>query len=468
LANLGDDYSVIPWLGTSWTHTPDGLHWTVHVRRGVTWSDGAPFSAHDVAFTWKLNLDPKVGFLYIGQFDYIKDCIALDDDTVRFDLSHTNALFESQALNSPILPEHILGKLTPAEQRTSTFGEHPIGTGPYTLASWQHDEEAVFARNPHWWHGAVTIPKLDFRILLDGQARVEAMRTGAADLLDGLGSADYLSLQEQAPWLKFIHLPNLYSYFIFVNFEVKPLADAAVRKAMIYGWDREAVARGLSQGDLVVADGLVPVSLKKWHTSEGVQQYPYDPAKARALLDAAGWKPGADGVRVRNGERLSFELICPTGSVGTTEQLAEFQADMRAIGIEVSIRLLDYATFIHQTNERKYQMAYSGWGGVSDPDQFSLLAADQVPPNGNNIMGYANPGVTRDVTLGLQTVDPRRRYQYYADMQRRLGDDPPVIFAFDSYFRAAYTPRLHFPHPEKILPDLQLWRDVYDWRLDPQ
>jgi peptide/nickel transport system substrate-binding protein len=199
-----------------------------------------------------------------------------------------------------------------------------------------------------------------------------------------------------------------------------------------------------------------------------VRQYPYDPDKARALLDAAGWRPDADGIRERGGERLSFVLLVPTGSVGTTEELAEFQADMHAIGIDISIRLLDYATYIQQTNARKYQMAFSGWGGVSDPDQYSLLAADQVPPNGNNIMGYDNAGVTRDVTLGLQAIDPRKRYELYADMQRRLGDDPPVIFAFDSYFRAAYTPRLHFPHPDKILPDLQLWRDVYDWRLDPQ
>ena len=468
LVAVGDDYAVIPWLATSWSHSPDGLHWTVHVRRGVTWSDGVPMTARDVAFSWKLRLDPKVGYLYIGLYDYIRNVVALDDYRIRFDLSHTNALFESQALGATVLPEHILGKLTAEQQRTSSFGEHPVGTGPYMLASWQHDEEAVFVRNPHWWHGPVNIARLDFRVLLDQQARDEAMRTGAADFLDGVGSSDYASLREEAPWLKFIHILDLYSFFLYPNFDDKPLADLAVRKAMLYGWNREAVAKGLSHGDLIVADGIVPISLKKWHTTQGVTVYAFDPARARALLEAAGWKPGTDGVRERAGERLSFDVIAPTGSVATSEQLAEFQADMHDIGIDISVQVLDWATFLQKTNARKYQLALSGWGGVSDPDQSTLLAADQVPPNGNNVMGYNNPAVTRDVTLGLQAIDPAKRYEYYADMQRRTSADPPVIFGFNSYFRAAYTPRLHFPHPDKILPDLELWRDVQDWRLDPK
>ncbi len=468
LVNFGDGFALIPWLATAWTHSADGLHWTFRLRRGVTWSDGAPFDARDVAFTWRTYLDPKAGFLYAGWFDYIKKVTAIDSHTVRFDLSHPSALFlGATAANAPIIPEHVLGKFRPEQLRSSGFGEHPVGTGPYMLARWQHDEEMLFDANPHWWHGPIRVKHLEFRVLLDDQARSEAMETGAADFDDAIGSSAYAALHQDGARVEYLRLPDLFTQFIMVNFSNPALAERTVRRAMLYGWDRQALLAGLYHGDGAVANGVTPPALTRWFDKD-VRTYGYDPGRARALLDAAGWTPGRDGVREKNGRRLAFDLILGATTADAAEYAAEFQADMRAIGVGVTVKALDYATFIDLVDERKFELALSGWGGTPpDPDQFTLLESKQIPPVGNNDMGYANARVDRDVTLGLATIDDARRKPYYDDMQRAVADDPPVLFSDYRYYRAAYLPRVHFD-VAKALPDSSIFRDVWNWELDPQ
>ncbi len=464
LVNVGDDFKPVPWLATSWRSTPDHLHWTVELRHGVRWSDGAPFTSRDVVWTWAAALDPATGFPYRGQFDYIAQVRARGPYTVEFTLSQPNALFESEALGTPILPEHVLGKIPHRLLRLSSFGEHPVGTGPFLLERWRHDEEISFVRNPHWWHGSVTIPRIAVRIEFNEQSRLDAMEDGSGDVLDGIGTSGYAILQQQAPKLRLLHLPDLYSFFIYTNQKRPGLDDNRVRQAMLYGWDREAVVHGLLRGDAIVATGLVPVALRRWY-DPNVRRYDYDPGRARALLDQAGWLPGRDGIRQKDGRRLSFELLVAGADAATQDLAAEFQSDMRSIGIAVTVRSLDFATFIAQTEGLHYDLALGGWGGVPDPDQFTLLESKQVPPVGNNLMSYSNPIVDRDVTLGLRTLDYQKRRAIYDSMQRVTAEDLPVLFYINTYYRAALNPRVHLSVSD-ILPDQYLFRDIFAWRLD--
>ncbi len=463
LSNNGPNYSYVPALARSWTSTSDHLHWEVELRRGVTWSDGAPFDSRDVIFTWKTMQDPKVGYPYAGQFTYVKSVAAQGRYRVRFDLSSPNVLFVGQSLAAPILPEHILGKIPPAQQRLSAFGQHPIGTGAYALESWQHDDTVVFARNPHWWHGPAKIPKIEFRIVLDNDARVDAMVDGSADLYASMAPADYRTLRSLAPHLMFYHVPDLYSRFIEVNDTLPGLDDVRVRRAMMYGWDRTAVADGLYHGDVLVNDAITAWALTAWHARD-TTHYPYEPARARALLDAAGWHAGPDGVRRRGNMRLEFTLKNSTGDAVLADVCAAFQSDMRAIGIAITIQQLDYATFINQTSSMQYQLAMTGWGGVSDPDQFTFLDSSQTVPVGNNETGYRDKAVDRDLREGLKAFDYGRRRAIYDDLQRRVSSALPVLWGYDEKFSAAYSSRLHIDARES-LPDLLFWWNVYDWTL---
>ncbi len=465
LSGTGPNYAVIPWLATSWSSTPDHRHWDVNLRREVTWSDGAPFDSRDVVFTWKTMLDPKAAYAYAGQFAYIERVTAQGPYRVHFDLSNANALFTVQGLGAPILPEHILGKIPASQQRLSSFGQHPIGTGPYVLAGWHHDDTVTFVRNPHWWHGPAKIARIQFRIVLNNEARIDAMVDGSADLATSMAPADYRTLKTIAPKLTYFHVPDLYSRFIMSNDTVPGLSDLSVRRAMMYGWDRRAVADGLYHGDVVVNDSLTPWALARWHTDK-VAHYPYDAARARAVLDAAGWRLGLDGVRRRGNVRLAFTLKNSTGDAVLSDVCAAFQADMRAIGISIEIQRLDYATFVEQTSALHYQLALTGWGGVTDPDEFTFLDSSQIVPIGNNETGYRNARVDRDLRAGLKTFDEARRRALYDDYQRVISATLPVLWGYDETFSAAYSPRVRIDR-RKALPDLFFWWNVYDWSLTP-
>lgn len=464
LVNVGDDFKPIPWLATSWQSSRDHLHWVVRLRHDVRWSDGAPFTSRDVVWTWQAQLDPATGFPYLGQFNYIRSVRALGPYAVAFTLSQPNALFETEALNASILPEHVLGKIPHRQLRLSHFGEDPVGTGPFVLERWRHDEQISFVRNPHWWHGSVSVPRIAVRIELNDDARLDAMEDGSADVLDGLGTSSYAILRKQAGSLRLLHLPDLYSFFIFTNLKRPGLDDNRVRQAMMYGWDRAAVVHGLAQGDAIVSTGLVPVALRLWY-DPNVRRYDYDPARARALLDSSGWAPGPDGVRRRDGHRLAFELLLQGADAATQDLAAEFQSDMRNIGVAITVKSLDFSTYLTETQEMRYDLALGGWGGVADPDQFTLLESHQVPPQGNNIMAYSNRTVDRDVTLGLRTLDYTKRKALYDSMQRSTAEDLPVLFYINAFYRAAINPRVHFSVSE-VLPDQYVFRDIFAWRLD--
>ncbi len=466
LVAVGDDFSEAPGLATRWKSSPDGLHWTVDLRRGVRWSDGAPFTSKDVVFTWAAMLDPKTGFPYRGQFAYVKAVKAAGPYRVAFDLAATNALFVSQGLGLDILPEHVLGRIPHDQIRQSTFGEKPLGTGPYVLGEWRHDEQLTFERNPYWWGGTISLPRIVVRVVINDQARIDAMEDGSGDVDDGIGPSGYSILQQDRADLRLLHIPDLYIQFVYINLKRPGLDDRTVRRAMMYGWDRAGIAHGFMRGDADIATSFVPDGLKIWY-DPNVTQYPYDPARARRMLDDAGYRPGPDGVRTKGKVRLAYVLSLPGSGSGSTQDFAaEFQADMRAIGIAVSIRSIDYATFLGETQDGKYDLADSGWGGVPDPDEETLLDSNQFPPDGNNEMYYSNPRADRDLRTGISTIGYQKRKPYYDDLQRIVADDVPFLYYVFPYYRAALSRRVVMS-PGAVLPDIYLFRDVAHWRLSP-
>jgi len=465
LVNLGPSFEPIPDLATSWKSARGGLRWTVDLRRGVTWSDGAPFTSNDVVWTYRAMLASDTGFPYRGQYSYIKTVVAEGPYRVAFELSQTNALFVLEALNSAILPAHVLAKIPLKQQRQTNFGERPVGTGPYALERWRHDEQATFARNPRFWGGAAAIPRIAFRIVLDDQARIDAMLNGEADVDDGIGASSYQTIKERNATLRLLHVRDLYATFFYVNLRRPGLGDLVVRRAMMYGWDRAQTVKGLLRGDADLALGITPPALRRWYDPR-VRRYPYDPARARKLLDTAGYRLGSDGVRHKGGVRLAYALSFPgNGQASSSLEIAtEFQADMQTVGIAITLQQIDYATFLTETNDERYDIAVSGWGGAPDPDELTLLASDQFPPAGNNIMHYRNPRMDRDVHLGLASIDPAKRKAYYDDMQRLVADDVPVLYLEFPYSRAAISPRVQFDF-EHALPDQYLFLNVSRWKL---
>jgi peptide/nickel transport system substrate-binding protein len=464
LSYVGADYLPHPRLATSWTHSADGLHWTVDLRHDVRWSDGVPFTSKDVVWNYRTFLDPKVGFLDIGSVKYIKRIVADGPYRVHFDLAHPSAVFVLSALGESLLPEHILGKIAPDRQRFSSFGEHPVGTGPYMLQRWQHDSETVFVRNPYAWRRP-KIGHFDFRTIFNDQSEMEALANGSADLIDDLSLNQYQQLQRIAPHIKLMAFPGLYIDVVELNLDRPGLSDVAVRQAMMYGYNRKAMVDGLFDGKVSVPNSLIPQALTHWY-NPNVETYPYDPAKARALLDAAGWKPGPDGIRRKGKTRLSFELLLNQGSSLITDEMLTFVADMHDIGIDLNLRQIDFASLVSRTFTGKYDLTADARGGAVDPDLTTILSSSQIPPNGANTTRYRNATVDRDLKLGLTTIDDAKRRIYYDEMQAELAKTLPLLPQHGRFAAMAYAPRLYLD-PAKTLQSPLCYYNVEDWTITP-
>jgi peptide/nickel transport system substrate-binding protein len=464
LSYIGTDYLPHPRLATDWSHSADGLHWTVNLRHDVRWSDGVPFTSKDVVFSYRTFLDPKTGYLDIGSIKYITRVTADGPYRVRFDLQYPSAVFLLNALGEYIVPEHVLGKIAPDRQRFSTFGEHPIGTGPYVLKSWQHDSETVFVRNPYGWRNP-KIERIDVRTIFNDQSEMEALINGSADLIDDLSSNQYRQIQRLAPHIKLMTFPSLYIDDLELNLDRPGLNDVAVRQAMMYGYDRVDVVHGIYADKVAVSDSLIVPALTHWYDPH-IQKYPFDPAKARAVLEAAGWKLGPDGVRRKGGTKLSFELLLNQGSALLTDEMLTFIQDMHDIGIDVRLRLLDFASLVSRSFAGNYDITANGRGGAVDPDLTTLLASSQIPPNGSNTTRYRDPIVDRDLRLGLTTIDDAKRRQYYDEMQVELAKTLPILPQFGRFSAMAYSPRLHLD-PKTTLQSPFLYFNVEDWTLSP-
>lgn len=463
LTNIDANYAPVPWLATSWSHSPDGLFWSVDLRHGVAWSDGAPFTSQDVVFSFKTMLDPEVAYNGAGDLEYIKSVSAAGPYRVTFALKHPSARFVDGALASMMLPEHLLGSTPPNRQRFSALGEHPVGTGPYMLERWQHDSEAVFVRNPHWWGGLANIPRFDFRVIFNPQSEVEALEDGTADLIDDLSFDSYQQLVREAPQVKILTFPSLYVDTVEINVRRPGLSDRAVRQAMMYGYDRAAVVRGFFDGKTQVADNLIPPALVRWY-NPNVQKYSYDPQRARALLDSAGWKAGPGGIRRNGGVTLSFELLVNQGSAFVIDEMLAYQADMHNLGIDVALRQLDFPSLASRTYTGKYDMVADARGGVTDPDYYEVLHSSQRPPAGANTTGYADPVVDRDLSLGLRTLDYAGRRALYDQMQVQLARTLPMLWQYTRFAATAYSARLELD-PKTTLQSPLIWYDVYAWKL---
>ena len=317
----------------------DGLRYTFKLRPGVKWHDGAPFTSGDVAFTQTVLLNPDVDVRGRVGWNKIARVETPDDSTVIFQFSAIDAPFLDRVAALGILPRHILGKLSGAEIKAHKWFRAPVGTGPFVFKEWVPGSHLVLVKNPSYWKpGKPYLDRIIYKIVPDANALLNQLETGDIDTRLRLVN-EHVDVVKKLPNLTLVSTPSIVPWLLWINQTGPPFNDKKVRQALAHGLDKERLTKTILGGHVTPAWQLLPPV--SWAYDPSVVHHAFDPAKAKALLDEVGWKLGADGVRAREGKRLSFEIANIAGEQERVQVLSFIQQQWKQIGVEAKIRAVD-------------------------------------------------------------------------------------------------------------------------------
>jgi peptide/nickel transport system substrate-binding protein len=434
----------------------DGMTITYHLRHGVKWQDGAPFTSLDVKFTWQAIMNPRNNVVSRRGFDQIASVDTPNDYTVVMHMKRifppaVDSIFGESDTPTRILPAHLLARYPDINH--VAFNAAPIGTGPYEFVSWLRGDRIIVRANPGYFRGAPKLKELTLAIIPDDNTVQAQLQSREADLAIETTASVYRDVAGLPGITRLLAEAPAYTAFLF-NTQRPPLDDIRIRRALVLALDRSTIVRDDTYGtaSLAVAD----LSPYYWAFDASLRPTPYDPAQAERLLDAAGWHRGPDGVRARNGKRLSLLLVYGLGSQMVRTITAQVQQMYRAIGVDVQLKGFDFAMLYAAAenggvlNSGRFDIGMYAWVSGSDPDDSSQWLCAMIPPAGNNVSRYCSPQMEAAQRLALSTFDQTARKRAYAQIQSLLLRDAPGAFIYYTSLRYAYTGNLQNFAPNGI------------------
>jgi peptide/nickel transport system substrate-binding protein len=415
-------------LAESWDVSRDGLTITFHLRKGVKWHDGEEFTSRDVLYTYRVTIDPKTPTAYADAFKQVKAAEAPDPHTFRV----TYAKPFAPALESwgmAVLPAHLLeGK----EITKSELARNPVGTGPYIFKEWTAGQKLVLESNREYYEGRPYVDRYIYRIIPDNSTMYMELKAGALDMM-GLSPVQY---QRQTETKEFLARFSKYRYpasaFTYLGYNLRhPLfSDRRVRQALTSAINKEEIVHGVLLGMGQVAHG--PYKPGTWACNPHIPDFDYNPNRARQLLAEAGWREtNSDGILVKDGKPFRFTILTNQGNAERLKTAQIIQRRLRKVGIDVKIRVIEWASFLSQFIDKgNFEAVLLGWTISPDPDQFDIWHSSKTGPKELNFIGYRNPEVDRLLMDGRGTFDQEERRRCYWRFQELLAQDQPYTFLY--------------------------------------
>ena len=433
----------------------DGLTYMFKLHEGVLFHDGTELTADDVAYTYNYYRNPDNGAPIVGRFTGIGSVEAADKYTVQVNMDDVNAASLTSWATVPILQSAYH-----AEVGEDTYRTAPIGTGPYKLKEWRPAEFTELEAFDDHFRGRPNIDVLREDIVPEPSVRMIALQTGEADsAVWPLLVEDSIYLESEPDFINFRTLANSIKHFPLNN-SIPQLAEKEVRQAMMNALDRQRIIDDLWNGAAQVSHSNLTPASPYHHT--GLKQYDFNPQEAMALLDGAGWAAGSDGIREKDGTKLSFTITTITGDQAR-RPIAELAQLMFAdVGIDVQLEEAPVATILQGMREGTMDASLYNWtyGTAVEPDPFSTLHST----GGNNFAQLNHARIDELIEGGLKVVSYEEREPYYHEIQEIFVEEQPVLnLQFDEWMNVFNSRIKGLPESPK---NSSMYQQAYKWWIE--
>jgi peptide/nickel transport system substrate-binding protein len=428
LINLDAELRPIAGLAESWDISPDGRQFTFHLDPKARFSDGSPVLAADVVFTLRKIVDPRSEALLVGAYFEQLDLTRtrpVDEYTVTVGFREPLASQLVQFAGVYIIPEHIYAK---GDFRTD-YQNSATGSGPYTLVRRIPGKEIVLQRRRDYWGLPVYPDMVIFRVISNNPTAWNAARAGQID--ETILPSDVWLRERNNPSLKrkldFVRYYGLAYNFIAWNARDRLFADKRVRHALSMSLDVPSIIQNLYGGTARAMNGHFTPD--QWCYNPDVPMIPFDPAGAKQIFTSLGWlDTNGDGILDKDGKPFRFEMLVWAGSTQGMAIAQLYQDSLRQIGVDMQIAVSDFTAGWQRILAGNYQSAYLSWDLDPDPDPFQLFHSTQLPPRGQNVVGYANPRADALMETARRELETDKRADLYKELQAILADDQPYTW----------------------------------------
>ena len=452
-----------PELAGSWSVSLDHLVYTFTLKQGIRWHDGEPFTAHDVLFSYQKIMDPAVDAAHLR--NYYQDIARVDVlDPYRIQFTYRRPYFRGLEIcgSIPLVPEHVY--------REGDFNNHPanrrpLGTGPYRFGHWKTGKEIVLDRNKDYWGSRVHLERMYFRIITDSTVALQVLKKQQLDMV-GLTALQWVKQTESKKFQNNFDKIKFYEpYYSYIGWNArKPyFADYRVRRALTYMVNREKILDTLLFGMGMIVTG--PFYVNAPESNPLIKAFPYDPEQAKRLLTQAGWiDRDGDGIREKDGIPFRFEFLISSGSTFAEQLSTILKEDLGQIGISMEIRKLEWAVFIQQIQDRKFDAVTLGWSLSVEADPYQVWHSSQSD-RGSNFVGFVNDEADWIIEEARVTFDRARRIELYHRFHEILHEEQPYTFLFCTESLAAVHRRFRnvVVYPLGLRP-VEWWVPAELWR----
>ena len=448
LVKYDKDINLTGDLAESWEIKDAGLTIIFHLRKGIRWQDGVPFTAQDVKFTYQKLIDPLVRTPYSGDFKEVQSLEVIDENTVK--VTYREPF--SPGLSSwgmGILPKHLLEK---EDLHRAKFSRSPIGTGPYKFKTWRSQEKIELVSNKDYFEKAPYISRYIYRIIPDESTIFLELQAQGLDS-SGLSPLQYQRQTDTAFFKENYRKFRLESFgytYLGYNLSHPLFQDQRVRQALNYAVDKNEIIKTVLLGLGKVCTG--PFVPESWAYNKEVKESGFSPLRAREILSQRGWVDhNNDGILDKDGRRFEFTILTNQGNLERQRAAEIIQARLKDIGIKVKIKVVEWSVFLTEfIDKRRFEAVLLGWSLGREPDCYDIWHSSKTKEGEFNFAGYANPEVDRLLEEARKTFDQAKRKEAYGKIHHLLYEEQPYMFLYIPDSLTALSSRFQGIKPEPI------------------